>query len=149
MENDRKMDEMTNERLNELYWTSSRTIDEIVEELGIGRNSLYALVEPLDAGSGCSVCPEQLVFTNRTNRAAGTALCISCGNEMVIVGSIIEGTVAGETDRPVHGQNGEDGSWTRWRDDLGSVAPERAALIGGAAALGMVVGAAAARALRH
>ena len=39
--------------------------------------------------------------------------------------------------------------WSRWREDLSGVEPQRAALVGGGAALGVMVGAAAARAVRE
>lgn len=38
--------------------------------------------------------------------------------------------------------------WTRWRDELAAVSPQRAAMVGSAAALGAVIGAIGARALR-
>jgi hypothetical protein len=147
MELDPTTNEPTRQQLNELYWSSSQTIDEILAEMGIGRNTLYSLLEPLPAGLDCPTCVDYMVFTNRTNRASGTAVCVVCG---------IEGTVADPAGqlRSRHEPAGDEadganGREARWRDELGSVAPERAALIGGAAALGVVVGAAAARALRH
>jgi len=147
MELDPTTNEPTRQQLNQLYWSSSQTIDEILADLGIGRNTLYSLLDPLPAGLDCPTCVDYMVFTNRTNRASGTAICVVCG---------IEGTVAEPVDQPRSrleeagdGLEAANGRNPRWRDELGSVAPERAALIGGAAALGVVVGAAAARALRH
>src|SRR5688572_4512945 len=46
-------------------------------------------------------------------------------------------------------RNGRSESWNRWRDDLASVTPQRAAMVGGAAALGVMVGAAATRMIRE
>jgi len=147
MELDPTANEPTRHQLNQLYWSSSQTIDEILDEMGIGRNTLYTLLDPAPAGLDCPTCVDYMVFTNRTNRASGTAVCLVCGIE----GTVAEpagqprsrGESAGDGPEGVHGREG------RWRDELGSVATERAALIGGAAALGLVVGAAAARALRH
>lgn len=52
------------------------------------------------------------------------------------------------TARPNGGANGrESGGWSRWRRELAAVEPERYALVGGGAALGVMVGAAAARAM--
>src|SRR5688572_25290468 len=85
------LDQMTqdtlDQRLNELYWKSSMTIDEIVDDLGVGRNTLYSAVMPFNSGVACPNCGETLVFTNRTNRASGTAVCASCGVESAISGS--------------------------------------------------------------
>jgi hypothetical protein len=144
--------------LNELYWSSTQTIDEIVDELGVGRGTLYASIRPLDAGGTCAACQGTLVFLNRTGRAAGTGSCEECGMEATIQ---VQGASADELGRGptrsrasrgdprvIHGYD-DRGRWDRWRQDLGAVAPERAALIGGAAAIGVVVGAAAIRALRH
>jgi hypothetical protein len=51
--------------------------------------------------------------------------------------------------RPRLGDAAAQSGLSRWREDLTGVTPERAALIGGAAALGVVLGAAAARAVRN
>ena len=40
-------------------------------------------------------------------------------------------------------------AWDRWREDLAAVPPQRVAMVGGAAALGVMVGAAATRMLRE
>lgn len=146
------------DRINELYWNTSRTIGDITEELGVSRNALYTSIHPLPAGASCPGCGERLVFTNRTHRDTGIATCRACGSErdmrkpaerpeLASAGAAAESRGGGSE----RGGNGADAAngWTRWRDDLASVEPERYALVGGAAALGVVVGAAAARALRH
>lgn len=145
------------ENINELYWNSDRTVDEIVDDLGIGRNTLYSAVRPQPAGANCPDCGERLVFTNRSNRSSATATCRGCGLEADL--SVRrEGEAAQElpmeADFHRHDHRApepypEEGGWTRWRHELAAVAPERAAMIGGAAALGVVVGAVAARAMRE
>jgi hypothetical protein len=136
------------ERINQLYWESDNTVDSISRELEVGRNALYAALTPLPSGARCLECGADTVFTNRTSRAAGMAVCRSCEER--------DAMMDGPTTAPDASVNGGDRPqddtelerWTRWREDLRSVPPQRAAMIGGAAALGLVVGAAAARAIR-
>jgi hypothetical protein len=140
------------EQANELYWNSSKTIGEITDELGISRTTLYSSVRPVSAGSTCVDCGERMVFTNRTNRTTGTTTCSGCGAESV-VGAVPEPLVEDrgwmDEPRPRLGDAASQSGLSRWREDLTGVTPERAALIGGAAALGVVLGAAAARAVRN
>jgi hypothetical protein len=137
------------ERANDLYWASDMTVDEIVDDLGVSRTSLYAAIEPIPAGLVCTDCDERMVYTNRTARDRGLATCPACGRESEPGGEVGEGVreagrVAGIRDW------GEEvpARLDRWRVDLAAVAPERVAMVGGAAALGMVIGAVAARAVR-
>lgn len=139
----------TSERVNDLYWNGEQTIDELVESLGISRNTLYSAVRPLPAGASCPSCGERMVFTNRTNRAHETATCLSCGRENDVRIAV------GERDT-------RDRARAEWEDqgietprragrrplDLQGVEAERVALVGGAAALGVMLGAAAVRAMR-
>lgn len=140
------------ETVNELYWASDQTVDDIVDQLGIGRNTLYSAVRPQSAGASCPDCGKRLVYTNRSNRAAGTGTCRNCGVDVDL--ATLRDDV--EVIRPVAGlesggyeEAGSGEGWSRWRHELAAVAPERAAMIGGAAALGVVVGAVAARAVRE
>ena len=140
------------ETANELYWNSDQTVGEIVHELGIGRNTLYSSVRPQPAGASCPDCGDDLVFTNRSNRNASTATCPGCGREIALMEHPERADAAEEGQAPVRSaprRSEPDSGWSRWRHDLAAVAPERAAMIGGAAALGMVVGAVAARAVRE
>src|SRR5690606_37190898 len=59
-------------RLNHLYWSTDRTVEQILNELSLARSALYASIEPVPAGMACSSCGEVVVFTNRTNRASGS-----------------------------------------------------------------------------
>lgn len=149
-----------NDRINDLYWNTTRTIGDITDELGVSRNALYTSIHPLPAGASCSDCGERMVFTNRTHRDTGMATCRSCGAERDTRQRTTRrepagagagaGSGRGRGGETAFDGNGSDAAgWTRWRDDLASVEPERYALVGGAAALGVMVGAAAARALRH
>jgi hypothetical protein len=139
------------ERANDLYWSSDRTVDAIVDDLGVSRSALYASLEPAPAGLICTDCQERMTYANRTARDRGIATCPSCGRESD------EGEPEAGVTR-VGRQEGGIGAWTRngwssgrldrWGVDLAAVPPERVAMVGGAAALGMVIGAVAARAVR-
>jgi hypothetical protein len=164
------------EQANQLYWNSSETVDQVAARLGMSRKAVYGSVEPLDAGATCTSCGSGLVYGNRTNRAAAMADCPACGIQMHLegvesvggvggVGGVdavdgVEGTnpiaatpatlVAESADSGVHAVPSPDAQsrWGQIKDDLVAVPPERAAKIGGAAALGVALGAAAVKALK-
>lgn len=139
------------ERANELYWSGSMTVDEIVEDLGISRTSLYSTIEPVAAGLVCADCHERMVYTNRTMRDRGVAVCPNCGRESE------PGEARGRLDDAAEPGGGPGGvgrrdaaadAFEQVRQTLRTVPPERVALVGGAAALGIIAGALAARVLR-
>lgn len=145
------------ERANDLYWNSPDTVDKIAEQLGMSRNALYAAVRPQPVGAECPDCGEGLVFPNRTSRATGQAMCLACEHTV----SLDELAQARTARRPVgveehtHSHAGRDlgygdagGPLRTLREGLAAVEPERVALIGGAATLGAVVGAAAVNLIR-
>lgn len=148
------------QRVNELYWSSSMTVDDIVDELGISRSSLYTSIEPAPAGLICTDCQERMVHANRTMRDRGVASCPSCGRESM-PGDVeaqggVTGAPLGAEDEASFGSStpgGEGGSaapagFEQWVEALRSVPPQRLALVGGAAALGLIAGATVTRALR-
>jgi hypothetical protein len=124
--------------LNQLYWNSSRTIDEIIAEAGVGRNILYASIEPVEAGMDCPSCTEILYFTNRTNRSSGTATCLVCGQEEAMVLDHIDRMIA---------RNALDHS-SRNGESAG-IDPGRLARIGSGGAIGLILGALIVRAMRR
>jgi hypothetical protein len=144
------------EKINQLYWESESTVDSISKELELSRNALYAAILPVPTGSTCLECGSDTVFVNRTGRAGGMAVCRSCEEN----GRPVAGDAARVSSAPGAGRRreatsddgyGDDSElerWSRWREDLLSVPPQRAAMIGGAAALGLVMGAAAVRVIR-
>lgn len=130
--------------MNELYWNSGQTIDEITNELGVGRNTLYASVQPLRTGVACPTCREALYFTNRTHRAAGSATCLACGCEVAV--SDQEANV--DWQAGVERRNGAGRIAAGAVGRATGIERDRAAIIGGGAALGAMLGAVAVRALR-
>lgn len=132
-----QMERPTETQLNELYWNTDRTVDEIVDEMGIGKNTLYASIDPLPTTAECPTCGGTLAFSNRTDRANSLGTCESCGTEAVVA----EDAIAGRR-RP-------RALMERVRSEFPGIEPEKAAAIGGVAALGLMLGAAAARGLRN
>jgi hypothetical protein len=65
--------------INDLYWLSDRTVEDIVLDCGVGRATLYNSIRPFAAGIACPTCSGRLTFTNRTNRASGNGICEDCG----------------------------------------------------------------------
>jgi hypothetical protein len=146
---DRGSDGEINERINQLYWDSENTVGAISKELEVGRNALYAALVPIPSGAICLECGEETVYTNRTNRAAGSAVCRSCEETEMTNGDGGRQSAMSPSEREAYEEDSELQRWDRWREDLRSVPPQRAAMIGGAAALGLVLGAIATRALRN
>jgi DNA-binding transcriptional regulator LsrR (DeoR family) len=149
--------ERLRQQANDSYWNSEETVEQLAARLGISRKAVYSSVEPMASGAICVHCDRELLFANRTSRAAGLAACPVCERETDVGSAEQIASPAIATERlaksrvgsahavPVHEPNGR---WTRTREDLGAVAPERAAKIGSAAALGVALGAAAAKVIR-
>ncbi|MQA90125.1 MAG: hypothetical protein GEU90_07810 [Gemmatimonas sp.] len=145
MATNRTIDETNDARLNELYWYTGRTIEEIVRELGVNRNTLYASIRPLPSGMTCTTCGAAVVFANRTKRSSGIGLCEGCSIETVFLAEL-DSDAPAPLDAPAPDNQRR---WERWREELVAVPPERAALIGGAAALGAIFGTVAVKAARR
>ena len=136
----------TLERANELYWDSDRTVEEIVKELQLSRSALYSGIRPQDAATECPECGTAMVFTNRSNRDAHAATCPACATEAPASDAAPSDTTPRQAER--HGWAGSL-PIDRWRGQLAAVPRERVAMVGGAAVLGVMVGALAARVVRE
>ena len=135
---------------NRLYWHSRDPVDRLAERLGMTRPALYAAVRPAPAGADCAACGTGLVFANRSRRAHGRAHCPACGCQRQVDG----GRVAHADPPPAplvpHPRRPPVRERARqWRHALSGVRPERAALFGGVAALGMVAALFAGEVLRE
>ena len=136
------------ERANRLYWETDNRVDEIAAEVGMSRSALYNAVQPLAAGVTCADCGEPAVFPNRTRRDAGEAVCSACG--VVAPTAVVSQAQGAEESAPVaEGDGSAPARAHGWKEALPEVTPERAALIGGAAALGAALGTVAVRAIRR
>lgn len=75
------IDAATEARANELYWESDESVNQIAEDLGLSKGTLYSVIEPLSTGLACPECGEELLYPNRTARERGMVGCPSCGFE--------------------------------------------------------------------
>lgn len=145
------------ERVNQLYWDSGRSVNQIAEELDLSKGALYGVIRPQPSGLGCPLCGAEVGFPNRTAKDRGSLECSTCAWD----GSVEETTSyvddGSEPDaREVHGPfhpSGDAGQHAEGDDDLGEVAPRpsaptfvapdlrtiaKGALIGGAVGLALV-----------
>jgi hypothetical protein len=120
---------------NRLYWDTEASVGEIANQLGVSRRALYEAIAPRPSGVPCQVCGTETMFANRSALASGSARCPSCDAETSVPGSRAERTQPVPHVEPVSA-NGN----TRTRIAVG---------LGGAALVGVVVGAIATLLLTH
>ena len=68
-------------RANELYWESDESVNQIADDLGLSKGTLYSVIEPLPTGLACPDCRSELLYPNRTARDRGMVGCAECGFE--------------------------------------------------------------------
>jgi len=66
------------ERANAWYWGSSRSVNQIADDLDLSKGALYELINPLPAGVGCPLCGSEVVFSNRTAKEKSRLSCPTC-----------------------------------------------------------------------
>ena len=66
---------------NRLYWDSDRSVNQIADDLGMSKGTLYDVVEPRPAGVACPRCGREMSYPNRTARDRGFLDCPGCGFE--------------------------------------------------------------------
>lgn len=69
------------EGANDLYWHSDASVNQIADELGLSKGSLYSIIAPLPSGVDCPRCEAEMVWSNRTARERGFVSCPDCGFE--------------------------------------------------------------------
>jgi predicted RNA-binding Zn-ribbon protein involved in translation (DUF1610 family) len=84
------------EDANRRYWSSDASVNQIAEEMGLSKSSLYGMIEQLHSGLACPECSSELVFPNRTARDRQLVNCPACGFE----GSAEEATEPAEQRHP-------------------------------------------------
>lgn len=142
------------ERANELYWSASMTVDDVVEELGISRSALYSSIDPMPAGIVCIDCNERMVYSNRTMRDRGMAVCPDCGRLSPVGGPDADAREEPDNETPEEDRVVQDrvddlmGGFRGWAEAVRAVPPQRLALVCGGAALGILAGALATAVLR-
>jgi Zn ribbon nucleic-acid-binding protein len=67
------------DRANELYWGSDRSVNQIAEELDLSKGAFYGMIRPLAAGLGCPACGREVAHANRTAKERGLVDCLACG----------------------------------------------------------------------
>jgi hypothetical protein len=67
------------DRANELYWGSDRSVNQIAEDLDLSKGALYGVIRPLPAAMGCPACGAEVVHPNRTARERELVDCPICG----------------------------------------------------------------------
>jgi hypothetical protein len=77
----RLVEQQTAEEINRLYWDTDESVGEISNKLGLSRRALYEVVQPLQADLQCTSCGADMVYTNRSAKAAGVARCQDCGRQ--------------------------------------------------------------------
>lgn len=65
-------------RANELYWGSSRSVNQIAEDLELSKGALYQIIQPLETGLGCPQCGAEAVYPNRTAKERRLVDCPAC-----------------------------------------------------------------------
>lgn len=68
-------------RVNDLYWDSDASVNDIADQLDLSKGSLYAMIRPLPANVPCPECGDVLRYANRTARDKDFLTCPSCGLE--------------------------------------------------------------------
>lgn len=68
-------------RVNERYWSSDDSVNQIAVELELSKSALYAMIAALPAGRACPGCGREAAFANRTARDRGRLSCAPCGWE--------------------------------------------------------------------
>lgn len=69
-------------RANGLYWGSSKSVNQIADEMELSKGMLYGMIRPLPAELPCPRCATGMEYPNRTARERGLITCPSCGLEM-------------------------------------------------------------------
>ncbi|HEX2201761.1 MAG TPA: hypothetical protein VHG91_00610 [Longimicrobium sp.] len=119
---------------NRLYWHSSDPVEELATRLGMSCHAFHGSIQPASAGVECADCGEGMVFANRVHRAQGSAHCPACGATATV--EVTPAAAAEEAPAPLAAPRKRD-LLRNWFRDLSYVRPQRAAMIGGAAALGL------------
>jgi hypothetical protein len=146
------------DRVNQLYWDSGRSVNQIAEELDLSKGALYGVIRPQPSGLGCPLCGAEVGFPNRTAKDRGSLECSTCAWDGSVeeTTSYIDGESEGDAREarvPVHPFEGA-GPHAEGDDGLPDLAPApsapafvapdlrtiaKGALIGGAVGLALVL----------
>lgn len=135
---------------NRLYWHSHDSVDQLAARLGMSRHALYNSIRPAPAGTDCQECGQEMVFANRNQRAHGRAHCPKCGNEALVDVERLGLVHSDPPPAPIRPKrrSSVERMMRVYLGGLRGVRPERAAMIGGAAAMGLAAAMVAGEVLR-
>lgn len=127
---------------NRLYWHSRDSVDALAARLGMSRHAFYQSIRPEPAGRACTACGGVLEFANRTARQTSRAGCAGCGADERVTPPPVQSVVIEDVLPTPPSARLTFRGWNlaRWRRELAAVPRERAAMVGGAAALGVAAG---------
>ncbi len=66
------------DRVNDLYWGSDKSVNQIAEELDLSKGAFYAMIRPLASALNCPRCGNEVAHTNRTAKERGQVDCRAC-----------------------------------------------------------------------
>lgn len=66
------------ERVNQLYWDSGRSVNQIADELDLSKGALYGVIRAQPSGLGCPLCGAEVGYPNRTAKDRGSLECPTC-----------------------------------------------------------------------
>ena len=66
------------DRVNELYWGSDKSANQIAEELDLSKGAFYAMIRPLASALSCPRCGNEVTHSNRTAKERGQVDCRAC-----------------------------------------------------------------------
>ena len=123
---------------NRLYWQSHDSVEQLAARLGMSRHALYNSIRPAPAGVDCAECGVEMAYANRNRRAHAQAHCPACGAEkQVDAEATVHASPPPEPLARPRRRNSVKRMLRVYLRDLRRVRPERAAMIGGAAAMGL------------
>ena len=68
----------TDDRVNDLYWGSDKSANQIAEELDLSKGAFYAMIRPLASALSCPECGNEVTHSNRTAKERGQVNCRAC-----------------------------------------------------------------------
>jgi hypothetical protein len=89
------------ERVNQLYWDSGRSVNQIADKLDLSKGALYGVIRPQPSGLGCPLCGAEVGYSNRTAKERGSLECPTCAWD----GNVDEATGYVDEDAARHGHD--------------------------------------------
>jgi hypothetical protein len=90
------------ELANELYWGSTRSVNQIADDLDLSKGALYSIIELEKGGLGCPLCGDEVGHPNRTAKDRGHLECPTCdwNGSAGETGSYVDSAIASDDENP-------------------------------------------------